>query len=379
MNIPIAGVLGEATSLEEGAPKLLECIGESLGWELGALWSVDADEQVLRCVGFWHVPGIDAKPFEELSRRINFAPGVGLPGRVWAEGQAAWIPDVGSDSNFQRAVAADQIGLHGAVGVPVTGADAVLGVLEFFTQRVAPHNPAILEGLVAAGASVGRFLEREQSETGLRTSAALQSSIVESALECIVAMDHEGRITEFNPAAERTFGYSRREAIGGEVAELLIPEHLRERHRRGLARLLAGGTGPILGRWVELNALRSDGSEFPAEIAISRIGDDESPGFVACIRDVSEPKRGQEALQFLVRASDALDESLDLTTTLETIARLVVPDLADGCMVDLLMDNGTIERVASAASDQTYEPILHDLRQHRIDPDGPHPIARAMR
>jgi PAS domain S-box-containing protein len=379
VRIPVAGVLNAALTLEDAAPKLLERIAEFLGWEIGALWSVEADQQTLRLVDFWHSPGIEAGAFEELSRRINFVPGVGLPGRIWAEGEPCWIPDVVADSNFQRAVAAAQVGLRGAVGAPILGSNGVLGVLEFFTRQVVQPDRALTEGLAAAGVAVGRFVERVQSEKGLRTSAALQSSILDSALECIVAMDHEGRIAEFNPAAERTFGYSRRDAIGQEVAELLIPEHLRERHRRGLARLLAGGSGPIMDRWVELNALRSDGSEFPAEIAISRIGDEDPPSFVACIRDVSEPKRGQEALQFLVRASDALDESLDLETTLETIARLTVPDLADGCMVDLLMENGTIERVASAAGDQTFEPVLDELRRHRIDPEGPHPIAEAMR
>jgi PAS domain S-box-containing protein len=372
-------ILAESTTLNEAAPRLLAQIGGSLGWDAGAIWEVDQGMQVLTCVETWHAPARDARAFTELSRRISFAPGVGLPGRVWAGKEPSWVADVSREANFPRAQAAAETGLHGGIAFPLAVGDRVLGVMEFYSRDVGAPEASLVDTIASAGTRIGPFMESRQTEDDLRKGVALRSSMLESTLDSVIAMDHEGRILEFNAAAEATFGHRRDEAIGAEVAELLIPPNLRERHRRGLARYLAGGEGSMLDRWVELNGLRADGTEFPAELAVTRIGDEDPPKFMAYIRDISERKRGRESLQFLVRASDALDESLDLKSTLRALARITVPFLADACMVDLRAEDGSIERAASAAADETYEPVLDELRRHRIDADGPHPIARAMR
>src|SRR5207249_1544449 len=104
------------------------------------------------------------------------------------------------------------------------------------------------------------------------------------------------------PAAERMFGYEREEVIGQDMASLIIPPRLRDRHRRGLERFSATGEGPILGRRIELPGMRADGTEFAAELSITRIGDQEPPMFTGSMRDVTDRRRDEEALQFLVRA-----------------------------------------------------------------------------
>src|SRR5215210_1364877 len=96
-------------------------------------------------------------------------------------------------------------------------------------------------------------------------------AILESGLDCIVAMSHDGKITEFNPAAERTFGYSREEAIGQNLAELIIPPAMRGPHYAGLARYLQTGEGPAMDRRLEVRALHKDGHEFSVELSITRI------------------------------------------------------------------------------------------------------------
>src|SRR6185503_9524873 len=113
--------------------------------------------------------------------------------------------------------------------------------------------------------------ERNRAEQELRHSEARKAAILDSALECIVTIDHEGRITEFNPAAERTFGYRRDEVLGRQLADVIIPPALRESHRQGFARYLATGETRVLGRRVEITAVRADGGEFPCELAITRI------------------------------------------------------------------------------------------------------------
>jgi len=130
----------------------------------------------------------------------------------------------------------------------------------------------------------------------LRESEARKRAILESALDCIISIDHEGKIIEFNPAAEKTFGYTRDAAMGREMAELIIPPSLRQQHRRGLAHYLATGEGPVLGKRIEITAMRADGSEFPVELAITPIHLGQHPVFTASIRDITERKRAEEAL-----------------------------------------------------------------------------------
>ena len=102
---------------------------------------------------------------------------------------------------------------------------------------------------------------------------------------------HTGRVLEFNPAAERVFGYTRAQAVGQELAELIIPPELRERHRRGLAHYLATGEGPVLDRRIEIAAVRADGIEILVELAITAFRIDDAPIFTAYLRDITERVR----------------------------------------------------------------------------------------
>jgi two-component system cell cycle sensor histidine kinase/response regulator CckA len=142
------------------------------------------------------------------------------------------------------------------------------------------------------GAAEARNAERAAPEHTGRTRA-----IFEAALDCIVTMDHAGLITEFNPAAERTFGHSHADAIGKPLVELLVPPSLRARHSEGLRHYLATGEGPVLGKRIEVQALRADGTEFPVELAIVPIRSEGVPPiFTAYIRDITERRRAAEAL-----------------------------------------------------------------------------------
>ena len=154
--------------------------------------------------------------------------------------------------------------------------------------------------------------ERKRAEQELRRSEARKAAILDSALECIVTIDHEGCITEFNPAAERTFGYRRDEVLGRQLADIIIPPALRERHRQGFARYLATGEARVLGQRIEMTALRADGSEFPAELAITRIPLDGPPSFTGYMRDITERKQSEEELR---RSEAFLAQGQSLTLT----------------------------------------------------------------
>jgi|GEM_PF-283432 PAS domain S-box-containing protein len=130
-----------------------------------------------------------------------------------------------------------------------------------------------------------------ERDSALRKSEARKGAILESAQDGIISIDHEGRILEFNPAAQRMFGYSREQVVGKEMGSLIIPASLRDKHRRGLARYLATGEGPVLGQRIELTALRADGEEFPVELSITRVGSEEPAIFTGFVRDITERKR----------------------------------------------------------------------------------------
>jgi PAS domain S-box-containing protein len=121
-------------------------------------------------------------------------------------------------------------------------------------------------------------------------------AVLDVALDAVVMMDERGRITEFNSAAETMFGYLRDDVLGAQMAETLVPERLREEHYRGLARHLETGEGAVLGRRVEMVALRRDGSEFPVELAISRVPGERPAVFTGFIRDLSDMKRAERDL-----------------------------------------------------------------------------------
>lgn len=130
------------------------------------------------------------------------------------------------------------------------------------------------------------------------TQARLQG-ILQAALDCIVTIDDHGRIIEFNRAAEETFGFSSAEAIGRDMVELIVPPEFRDRHRHGMRQHLETGASRMMGRRVDLVALRADGSEFPCELTITRFEVAGKPVFTAFIRDITERKAAERRIQEL--------------------------------------------------------------------------------
>ncbi len=136
--------------------------------------------------------------------------------------------------------------------------------------------------------------EQKDAERELRESEARKSSILDSALDCIITMDEQGRIVEFNPAAEKVFGFSKSEVIGARLDETIIPPQYREAHRRGMAHYLRTGEGPVLGKRIEITGQRADGSMFPVELAITATSLGGKQIFTAHLRDITEREQAEE-------------------------------------------------------------------------------------
>lgn len=157
-------------------------------------------------------------------------------------------------------------------------------------------------------------IERRAAEARLRERDAHYRSIVEASLDAIISMDEAGRVREFNPAAEAMFGCSRAQALGRDLAELIMPERMRARHRAGLAHHRATGDERVIGRRLELVGMRADGSEFPVELTISKLSA-ATPIFTGFIRDLSERRRAEEAQQLalarIAEQASLLDKAQD--------------------------------------------------------------------
>jgi PAS domain S-box-containing protein len=139
-------------------------------------------------------------------------------------------------------------------------------------------------------------LERETALKVLARESEARAAILDEALDCIITMDASGCVTHVNAAAERTFGYSRSEAVGRPLAELVVPPRLRAAHRAGLARYLATGEGTIMKQRIELTAMRAGGTEFPVELIIVPNGSGGPPLFTGFIRDLTQRKEVERAL-----------------------------------------------------------------------------------
>ena len=306
----MARVIADAASVEDARPKLLRTICETLEWDMGAVWDVEADAGVLHCVEVWSVPDIEIGDFEKANAALECRRGQRLAGEVWQMAEPKWIADLAGADGYPNAQLARKCGMASAFGVPIEVRGEVCHVLEFFSPKIAPPDHELLQTLGAIASQLSYLIERKRSEEALRRSEMRKAAILRAALDCIITFDLDGKITEFNPAAERAFGYAEERALGREMAELIIPALLRESHGRGLALYNATNAGSAQGRRRELTATRSDGSEFPVELAISRFVIDGKPMFTAYLRDITERKAAErlnsELAAVVANSNDAM-------------------------------------------------------------------------
>jgi PAS domain S-box-containing protein len=210
------------------------------------------------------------------------------------------IPDGGGevvlvDGSF---AAAEPLGHGEAYLVRRTGRSVARPALQKSPERADKDVDEEANGSVQTGNVESRGPDLE---TGRRAARAY----FEAALDCVIVADASGRVVEFNPAAERTFGYSRAEVLGRTMTELIVPPSLRERHRAAFARFIETGQGFMLGRRVELPAMRADGSEFAVELALSQV-EDEPILICGALRDISPAKEAERHLRELADEQAAL-------------------------------------------------------------------------
>jgi len=173
-------------------------------------------------------------------------------------------------------------------------------VLDELIEALADSDKEVI-GSTEADSRITRFtgayaamLERAKE---LRRKEAFWRAVTDSAFDSIISADHEGRIIDFNAAAEKTFGYERDKVIGRQISDLIIPERYREAHKAGWARYLSTGETRVIGKTVEIEALKADGTEIRVELWIASIALEGEQFFTAYLRDVTERLEREDELR----------------------------------------------------------------------------------
>ena len=302
----VTRVLATAGSLDAASRDILDAICEPLGWETGALWLVDHAAGLIRCVATRGGPAAPLAAFDGASRALALRPGEGLPGRVWARGQPAWLPDVSQDTNFPRAAVAAATGLHAAFCIPVQAGGETVGALEFFSHAIQTPDDDLLAMVAALGSQIGQFVERKRAEEALSAAEARYRTVFEGVADTILVSDADGRILDANQPATELTGYS-----------------LDELRRQRILDVCAMGPGWIetefarfleQGYWRgEAEIAKKDGTHVPIEVRATVAAARGGSLCISVLRDASE-RRALERLQREFIAMVAHDLKTPLTS-----------------------------------------------------------------
>ena len=256
---------------------------------------------------------------------------------------------------------ARRIGLKSFSGYPLIVDGELIGVVALFARHTL--RPDTLTSLASVANSIALGIRRKRIEAEVRNSEARNKAILQTSLDCVVMIDGDSRILEWNPAAERTFGFTREQAIGRSLPETIIPPLLQEAHRVGMKHYLETGYGPVIGKRIEITGSRADGSEFPVELAVNRIDLTGSVLFTATLRDITDRKKAQEELQ---QAKDAAEAANQAKSSF-------LANMSHELRTPLNAILGYSEMLLEEANDTENEALSKDLM--RINSAGKHLLA----
>ncbi|HSK49450.1 MAG TPA: PAS domain S-box protein, partial [Solirubrobacterales bacterium] len=382
----LAAHLIEGESLVDVAPCFIATVADLLRWESGALWEVPPGAEVLRFLSGWSQPDFDAEPLWHHSRKLSFVRGEGLPGRAWASGDVAWIPDIEAEATVPRRETARQLGITAALAIPIPlgRPENVLAVAEFHARTYNEPPGHLAELLTAFADQLATFIGRRRAEADLAADRAEaervrqhMAEVVRSTQDAVLSKDLDGIVTSWNPAAERMYGYSAEEAIGRHISFLVPPDHKNE-ERVILDRIMAGERLETY----ETERIRADGARISVSLTVSQIRNPARGviGAAVVARDITDEVRRRRAQEFLVTASRQLESSLDPAETARTIVATAVPELAELCLIDFVRSDGWLGDSIVAGANSELATRLEEIRSRSpIDPEGDHPVAQVLR
>ncbi|CAG0984679.1 two-component system, NarL family, sensor histidine kinase EvgS [Phycisphaerales bacterium] len=266
----------------------------------------------------------------------------------WAQG--AWdgapvvVEDVALDNSMSEYHALFRAeGIATMAFVPVVTERGVVGKLMLYGGRPGEIADERLAATTSAAALLGLAVGRLRAQEALERNERRIRTVIDTALDAVVAMDSRGLITDWNTEAERTFGWTRAEAVGQPLHELIVPTGLREAHAKGLARYLETGEAELLGRRVETPAVRKGGTSMTVELAITAVRAGQEVTFNAFLRDVTEKIAAEKALLEAKRQAEAANRAKS-----EFLANMSheirTPMTAILGFTDLLGEDGDLDR-----------------------------------
>jgi len=350
----VVGVLLESESPEAAGEEILRALVGSLSLDVGAIWFSETETTRLTCTATWSPDADRFAGFLDRKRQTAFNFGEGLPGRIIIRPSPLLISDLGVDPNFPLAPEAIRVGLRACLGFPILGGDAVLGVVEVFSTNPASLDHEMAAAISGLGREIGLAVERARGKAALAESERRIRSVIDASLDAVIVTDHRGLITEFNPAAARTFGWQRHEALGQSIGQLIIPPESLPAHEAGMRRVAAGGAAYILGERLVLTALRRDGTPFACELTIDQLPSEGPPRFTAFLRDVEELTRTQRELR------EAMESAESASSTMRDFVTLISHELR----TPLAVMQGMTELALEEAASPDQEELLTTVRSN---------------
>jgi len=283
----ITYILADSPDTNDSINLVLATICKNLGWGLGAFWSLNSVDDALKCITLWCAPTFEASEFESLTRSTILAKGYGLPGKTFALQQPIWT-EVLTEDLTARVNAATKEGINTGLCVPITFGNNKLGVIEFFSKKKQKTDKEMIRLIVALANQIAQSFERQQAERALIEREATLSAILDTAAEGIFSVSKEGIIESANDATCRIFGWDSSALLGKDV-KTILPRFLAVTNgESGKGESI--GNNELYGSDIETAGIRSDGSEFSAEISFSITNVKDKRITTGIVRDITEKK-----------------------------------------------------------------------------------------
>lgn len=322
---------------------------------------------------------------EALAQKLmqaNPQPGWQTPqSRVIASGQPMLLSEVSAQLPARLSDAEDGdpfrlADVRSLMVVPLTARGRTFGALTLaavesdrrYTSTDLQVVQALSDRVAVALDNARLYDDTQRANTALRLAEAKASGIVSIAADAIITIDGDHRIALFNKGAERIFGYTKQEVVGGPF-DILIPERFRTIHRRHIQRFAEGDMGAreMGERGAAILGVRKGGHEFPAEAAISKLEVGGERILTVALRDVTDAKRVERDQKVLADIGPLLSDTLNYEDTLTRLTELVVREICHFCIVDVMEEDGRYRRLGVVTRDPSKQWICDALMDFTID------------